>query len=74
MFEPFLKRWHLVPDGAADGEAACPPAASPAGSRYAHMAWILAWTGLSAAWILGDGDAPFVDLAVAELALSEIDA
>jgi streptomycin 6-kinase len=32
----------------------------------------LAFAGLSAAWILADGDAPDLDLAVAELALAEL--
>lgn len=38
------------------------------------LRWILAWTGLSAAWFLGDDD-PLagIDLAVAELAAAELD-
>ena len=35
--------------------------------------WILAWTGLSAAWFLGDADPAQIDLAVAELAAAELD-
>ncbi|MBR0641759.1 aminoglycoside phosphotransferase family protein [Plastoroseomonas hellenica] len=37
------------------------------------LRWILAWTGLSAVWYLGDGDPAFVDLTVAELAAAELD-
>lgn len=36
--------------------------------RARLLDWILAWSGLSAAWILDDGDAPTVDLRIAELA------
>lgn len=38
------------------------------------LRWILAWTGLSAAWFLGDGD-PLarIDLAIAERAAAELD-
>lgn len=41
--------------------------------RARLLQWILAWTGLSAAWFLGDGDSPEIALRVAELALAEID-
>jgi streptomycin 6-kinase len=41
--------------------------------RERLLQWILAYTGLSAAWMIGDGDHPAVDLAVAELALAEIE-
>jgi streptomycin 6-kinase len=41
--------------------------------RRRLLHWIIAWTGLSAAWILGDGDHPAVDLRVAELAIAELD-
>ncbi len=41
--------------------------------RRRLLQWIVAWTGLSAAWIMGDGDDPAVDLRVAELALAELD-
>ena len=40
--------------------------------RTRLLKWILAFTGLSAAWILGDGDQPDLDLAVAELAAAEL--
>ena len=40
--------------------------------RTRLLQWILAFTGLSAAWILGDGDQPELDLAVAELAAAEL--
>jgi streptomycin 6-kinase len=42
--------------------------------RARLLQWILAWTGLSAAWFLGDGD-PLakIDLHVAELAAAELD-
>jgi len=38
------------------------------------LEWIIAWTGLSAAWIIADGDDPAVDLAVANLAAAALDA
>jgi streptomycin 6-kinase len=41
--------------------------------RRRLLQWIVAWTGLSAAWIIGDGDNPEVDLRIAELALAELD-
>jgi streptomycin 6-kinase len=40
--------------------------------RERLLKWTLAFTGLSAAWILGDGDQPDLDLAVAELAMAEL--
>jgi streptomycin 6-kinase len=40
--------------------------------RTRLLKWILAYAGLSAAWILGDGDTPELDLAVAELAAAEL--
>jgi streptomycin 6-kinase len=42
--------------------------------RLRLLCWILAWTGLSAAWFLGDGD-PLaeIDLHIARLAAAEID-
>ena len=36
------------------------------------LRWILAWAGLSAAWLIGDGASPGTALAVAELALAEL--
>jgi streptomycin 6-kinase len=48
-------------------------AADAAGlDRERLLKWTLAFTGLSAAWILGDGDQPDLDLAVAELAAAEL--
>lgn len=41
--------------------------------RERLLRWILAWTGLSAAWFLGDGDCAAIDLRVAELAVAELD-
>jgi streptomycin 6-kinase len=41
-------------------------------NRTRLLQWTLAFTGLSAAWILGDGDTPDLDLAVAELAAAEL--
>lgn len=42
--------------------------------RRRLLRWILAWTGLSAAWFLGDGDPlAAVDLRVAALAAGELD-
>ena len=40
--------------------------------RTRMLLWILAWTGLSAAWYLDDGDPAEVDLHVAELASAEL--
>jgi len=40
--------------------------------RRRLLLWIIAWTGLSAAWIINDGDVPAVDLQIAEFALAEI--
>ena len=40
--------------------------------RMRLLQWTLAFTGLSAAWILDDGDKPRLDLAVAELAAAEL--
>ncbi|MGV3614109.1 MAG: aminoglycoside phosphotransferase family protein [Fimbriimonas sp.] len=40
--------------------------------RRRLLQWILAWTGLSAAWMLEDGDTPEVDLTVAEIAVAEL--
>jgi streptomycin 6-kinase len=37
------------------------------------LRWILAWTGLSAAWFLSDGDSAAIDLRVAQLAAAELD-
>ena len=58
--ETFLRRLGIV-------------AAKSAIERRRLLEWIVAWTGLSAAWILGDGDDPAVDLRVAELAIAELD-
>lgn len=41
--------------------------------RARLLQWILAWTGLSAAWYLDSGESAEIDLRVAELALAEID-
>jgi streptomycin 6-kinase len=42
--------------------------------RLRLLSWILAWTGLSAAWFLGDGDPMAeIDLHIAQLAAEEID-
>ncbi|MCD6057664.1 MAG: hypothetical protein K0Q89_1194 [Thermomicrobiales bacterium] len=40
--------------------------------RTRLLQWTLAFTGLSAAWILGDGDQPDLDLAVGGLAAAEL--
>lgn len=38
------------------------------------LLWILAWTGLSASWFLGDGDSlAAIDLQIAALAAAEAD-
>lgn len=41
--------------------------------RRRLLQWTLAWTGLSAAWFLGDGDPAMIDLTIAELAAAELD-
>lgn len=41
--------------------------------RQRLLHWVLAWTGLSAAWFLGDGESPAIDLQIAELAAAELD-
>lgn len=42
--------------------------------RLRLLCWILAWTGLSAAWFLGDGDPMAeIDLQIAKFAAAEID-
>lgn len=40
--------------------------------RERLLQWILAWTGLSAAWWLSDGVHPEIDLRIAELAAGEL--
>jgi streptomycin 6-kinase len=48
--------------------------AAAAGLERARLLqWTLAFAGLSAAWILNDGDEPTLDLAVAEIAATELD-
>ena len=37
------------------------------------LRWIIAWSGLMAAWMLEDGEAPTLPLQVTELALKELD-
>ncbi len=56
----FLRRLEIVA-GAAQLE------------RRRLLKWILAWTGLSAAWYLSDGDAAEIDFQVAALAAAELD-
>jgi streptomycin 6-kinase len=41
-------------------------------NRVRLLQWTLAFTGLSAAWILGDGDEPALDLTIAELATAAL--
>ena len=40
--------------------------------RARLLRWIFAYAGLSAAWILGDGDDPILDLTIAEIAAAEL--
>jgi streptomycin 6-kinase len=40
--------------------------------RARLLKWMLAFVGLSAAWILDDGDKPELDLAIAEIAAAEL--
>jgi streptomycin 6-kinase len=42
--------------------------------RRRVLEWILAWCGLSAAWFISDGMSAEIDLAIAALAVAEIDA
>jgi streptomycin 6-kinase len=42
-------------------------------SRRRLLQWIIAWTGLSAAWFIGDGQSPEVDFRIAELAIAEFE-
>jgi streptomycin 6-kinase len=41
--------------------------------RRRLLLWIIAWTGLSAAWLIGDGHSPEIDFRIAELASAEIE-
>lgn len=41
--------------------------------RRRLLCWILAWTGLSTAWFLGDGDSAETELLIAEMAAAELD-
>jgi streptomycin 6-kinase len=40
--------------------------------RRRLLQWIVAWSGLSAAWFLSDGGSPETDFRIAELALAEL--
>lgn len=42
--------------------------------RHRLLSWILAWTGLSAAWVLGDGGNPEIEFQVAAMAAAALDA
>ena len=48
-------------------------AAAASLERRRLLQWVLAWTGLSAAWFIGDGLPGDVDLRVAALAAAELD-
>lgn len=41
--------------------------------RHRLLQWILAWTGLSAAWFLGDDDPATIDFQIAAMAAAELD-
>ena len=41
--------------------------------RRRLLQWIIAWTGLSAAWFIGDSLSPEIDFHIAKLAMAEID-
>jgi streptomycin 6-kinase len=56
----FLRRLEIVADAARL-------------DRRRLLQWILAWTGLSAAWYLSDGDPAEIDFEVAALAAAELD-
>lgn len=57
--ERFARRLQIVTDAAKI-------------ERARMLLWILAWTGLSAAWFLDDGDPADIDLRIAELASAEL--
>jgi streptomycin 6-kinase len=40
--------------------------------RQRLLQWIVAWTGLSAAWFISDNGSPETDLAIGALALAEL--
>jgi streptomycin 6-kinase len=40
--------------------------------RRRLLQWIVAWSGLSAAWFLSDGGSPETDFRIAELAVAEL--
>ena len=41
--------------------------------RMRLLKWIAAWAGLSAVWLLEDGETPELDLTIVRLALAELD-
>jgi streptomycin 6-kinase len=41
--------------------------------RRRLLQWIIAWTGLSAAWFIGDGHSAEIDFQIAKLAIAEFD-
>jgi len=55
MFDDYLRRWNLIPDG------------DPIETRSSRLLPV-AWAGLSAAWHLEDGTPPETALRVAEMA------
>ncbi|MEJ2009103.1 MAG: aminoglycoside phosphotransferase family protein [Acidobacteriota bacterium] len=41
--------------------------------RRRLVQWVLAWSGLSAAWLISEGERPVTDLQIADLAAAELD-
>jgi streptomycin 6-kinase len=41
--------------------------------RCRLLQWIIAWTGLTAAWFIDDSLSPEIDFHIAKLAIAEID-
>ena len=41
--------------------------------RRRLLQWMIAWCGLSAAWFIGDGESPEIDLRIAALAIAELE-
>jgi hypothetical protein len=50
MFEPWLTRWSLISEG--------DPIFTASSRSSRLLKWIIAYTGLSAAWLIEDGASP----------------
>jgi streptomycin 6-kinase len=60
MFEPWLTRWSLISEG--------DPVFTASSRSSRLLKWIIAYTGLSAAWLIEDGASPARGLAIGALA------